>query len=70
MAEAVETMDASITFSDGTISDSTLVVVAVSSSEVASLLASYSPSSSTSPSATISRDLARVILDALIAAGS
>jgi hypothetical protein len=70
MAEAVETMDASITFADGTISDSTLVVVAVSSSEVASLLASYSPSSSTSPSATISRDLARVILDALIAAGS
>jgi len=62
--------DASITWSDGTVSDASLVTIAISPSEVSTLLASYTPASSTSPSSTVSRTLARVILDALIAAGA
>jgi hypothetical protein len=52
------------------VSDALLVTIAISPSEVATLLASYTPASSTSPSSTVSRTLARVILDALIAAGA
>jgi hypothetical protein len=70
MAESIDVQDASTTWADGSVSDASLVTIAISPSEVATLLAGYTPSSSTSPSATISRDLARVILDALIAAGS
>ena len=70
MAESVGVQDASITWSDGTVSDASLVTIAISPSEVATLLAGYTPSSSTSPSSTVSRTLARLILDALIEAGA
>lgn len=70
MAESVGVQDASITWSDGTVSDASLVTVAISPSEVATLLAGYTPSSSTSPSSAVSRTLARLILDALIEAGA
>jgi hypothetical protein len=70
MAESVGVQDASITWSDGTVSDASLVTIAISPSEVATLLAGYTPSSSTSPSSAVSRTLARLILDALIEAGA
>ena len=70
MAEPVGVEDASITWADGSVSDASLVTIAISPSEVATLLAGYTPASSTSPSSTVSRTLARVILDALIAAGA
>jgi hypothetical protein len=70
MAESVSVQDASITWSDGTVSDASLVTIAISPSEVATLLAGYTPSSSTSPSSAVSRTLARLILDALIEAGA
>ena len=70
MAESVGVQDASISWSDGTVSDASLVTIAISPSEVATLLAGYTPSSSTSPSSAVSRTLARLILDALIEAGA
>jgi len=70
MAESVGVQDASITWSDGTVSDASLVTIAISPSEVATLLAGYTPSSSTSPGSGVSRTLARLILDALIEAGA
>jgi hypothetical protein len=46
------------------------IPVVLSESEVSTLLASYSPSSSSSPSEATSRQIARLVLDALLAAGA
>jgi len=46
------------------------IPVVLSASEVSTLLAAYSPSSSSSPSEATSRQIARLVLDALIAAGA
>lgn len=46
------------------------IPVVLSVSEVSTLLASYSPSSSSSPSEATSREIARLVLDALLAAGA
>ena len=46
------------------------IPVVLSASEVSTLLASYSPSSSSSPSEATSRQIARLVLDSLLAAGA
>jgi len=46
-----------------------MVVLVLDPDEAAAALASYDPTSSTSPSAADSRRIARRVLDALVAAG-
>lgn len=55
---------------EGIVVDGYQIPVVLSVSEVATLLASYSPSSSSSPNEATSRQIARLVLDALLAAGA
>jgi hypothetical protein len=68
---AVQTAAVSGTAVDGTDINMEAVDVQllIEASEVTALLASYTPSDPASPAEAVSREMARAVLDALIAAG-
>jgi hypothetical protein len=65
---ALNASQAEIPLPDGSYSAGWVVSIAYTDAEMTALIAAYDPASSTSPSATVCRPVARCTLDAVLAA--